>query len=91
MTQLKDETALKIQTIEERCTAQIVSLNADFEKDKKRLEGQVETQQATLDKQKKERESQILREWEEAEKEKLMTLNLRRFLQESSQATEGRC
>lgn len=70
MTQLKDETALKIQTIEERCTAQIVSLNADFEKDKKRLEGQVETQQATLDKQKKERESQILREWEEAEKEK---------------------
>ncbi|MCK4616989.1 MAG: hypothetical protein KAT50_08935, partial [Pirellulales bacterium] len=25
MTQLKDETALKIQTIEERCTAQIVS------------------------------------------------------------------
>ena len=69
-TRLKDETASKIQTIEERCTTQIVSLNADFEKDKKRLEGQVETQQATLDKQKKERESQILREWEEAEKEK---------------------
>jgi len=60
----------KIQVIKDRCTTQIASLNADFEKDKKRLEGQVEAQQATLDEQKKSREGQILREWKEVEKEK---------------------
>jgi hypothetical protein len=69
-TRLQADTESKLQTIKERCTSQIVLLNADFEKDKKRLEGQVQAQQMTLDKQKKERESQILREWEEAEKEK---------------------
>ncbi len=69
-TRLQADTESKLQTIKERCTTQIVSLNADFEKDKKRLEGQVQAQQVTLDKQKKERESQILREWEDVEKEK---------------------
>ena len=68
--QLNVDTEEKIQVIKDRCTTQIVSLNADFEKDKRRLEGQVQAQQATLDKQKKEREKQILREWEEVEKEK---------------------
>ena len=68
--QLNVDTEKKLQAIKDRCTTQIVSLNADFEKDKKRLEGQVQAQQATLDKQKKEREEQILREWEEVEKEK---------------------
>ena len=68
--QLNVNTEEKIQAIKDRCTTQIVSLNADFEKDKRRLEGQVQAQQATLDKQKKEREKQILREWEEVEKEK---------------------
>ena len=68
--QLNVNTEEKIQAIKDRCTTQIVSLNADFEKDKRRLEGQVQAQQATLDKQKKEREEQILREWEEVEKEK---------------------
>ncbi len=67
---LNGDTEKKLQAIKDRCTTQIVSLNADFEKDKRRLEGQVEAQQATLDKQKKEREGQILREWEEVEKEK---------------------
>ena len=69
-TRLRTDTESKLQTVKERCTTQIVSLNADFEKDKKRLEGQVQAQQMTLDKQKKEREAQILREWEEVEKEK---------------------
>ena len=68
--QLNVNTEEKIQAIKDRCTTQIVSLNADFEKDKRRLEGQVQAQQATLDKQKKGREEQILREWEEVEKEK---------------------
>ena len=68
--QLNVNTEEKIQAIKDRCTTQIVSLNADFEKDKRRLEGQVQAQQATLDKQKKEREKQILREWEVVEKEK---------------------
>ena len=63
--QLNVNTEEKIQAIKDRCTTQIVSLNADFEKDKRRLEGQVQAQQATLDKQKKGREEQILREWEE--------------------------
>ena len=67
---LNGDTEKKIEAIKDRCTTQIVSLNADFEKDKRRLEGQVEAQQATLDKQKKDREGQILREWEEVEKEK---------------------
>ena len=67
---LNGDTEKKIQAIKDRCTTQIVSLNADFEKDKRRLEGQVEAQQATLDKQKKDREGQIVREWEEVEKEK---------------------
>ena len=68
--QLNADTEKKLQAIKDRCTTQIVSLNTDFEKDKRRLEGQVQAQQATLDKQKKEREEQILREWEQVEKEK---------------------
>ena len=68
--QLNVDTEKKLQAIKDRCTTQIVSLNADFEKDKRRLEDQVQAQQATLDKQKKGREEQILKEWEEVEKEK---------------------
>ncbi|MBT4885619.1 MAG: hypothetical protein HON07_00205, partial [Planctomycetaceae bacterium] len=69
-TQLNTESESKIKSIQERCQAQVNSLNADFEKDKKRLEGQVAAQQEALDIQRKEREAQILREWEDVEKEK---------------------
>ena len=69
-TQLNTESESKILSIQKRCQTQITSLNADFEKDKERLEGQVATQQEALDNQRKERESQILREWEDVEKEK---------------------
>ena len=69
-TRLNVDTETKIQAIKDRCTAQIVSLNADFEKDKKRLEVQVNAQQVILDKKKTDREEQILRDWEDVEKEK---------------------
>ena len=80
---LQANTESKLQRVKERCASQIVSLNADFEKDKKRLEGQVQAQQTTLDKQKKSERPKFSANGKKLKKRRLTTLSSKHFQQGS--------